>query len=105
MTFRQAAAPWCLLLCTIVGCSGGPTVVPVKGTLTRAGQPLKKLTVYFYPEDNSRPSTSRTDDEGRFELNYDDKQKGAHLGKHKVVVAFLPTNPLEEVEIAAGRFK
>src|SRR5437870_3996017 len=102
MLARAALLP--LLFLSILGCQSGPKVVPVKGMVTRNGQPLKRLTVNFFPEDDSRPSTTRTDDEGRFELSYDQAQKGACVGRHKIVVAFLPTNPIEEMDMAAGRF-
>ncbi len=94
-TFRIAAAlP--LLLFLLTGCSDKPTVVAVKGTVTRGGKPLKSLLVTFYPEDGGRSSSGRSDDQGHFELKYDNDTKGATLGNHKVAVAFKPLGPKEE---------
>jgi len=95
-----------LVLVLAAGCDSGPPVVPIKGVVTRGGQPFKSpLVVTFYPETGGRSSSGQTDAEGRFELNFDRDTKGAALGKHKVIVAFRPANPKEEAEFAAGRHK
>jgi hypothetical protein len=93
-TLRNAAA-LTLVLLLLSGCSSGPRVVAVRGTVTRGGQPLKNLLLTFYPENDGRPSSGQTDADGRFELKYDKDTKGAMSGKHKVVVAFRPRSPVE----------
>jgi hypothetical protein len=106
MPTLRIAAVLPLVLFIACGCEGGPRVVPVKGVVTRGGQPFKsRLVVTFYPEDGGHSSSAQTDAEGRFELKFDRDIKGAALGKHKVVVAFRPANPKEEAEIAEGRAK
>jgi hypothetical protein len=91
------------LLGSLAGCNQGPALVPVKGVATRDGKPLAFLSVIFFPADDTRPSSGRTDEEGRFELKFDSKTKGAVIGSNKVVVAFRPRSPQEEVDIAAGK--
>lgn len=102
-TLRIAAAlP--LVLVLAIGCDSGPRVVPVKGVVTRGGQPFKtRLLVTFHPESGGRSSSGQTDAEGRFELKFDRDTKGAAVGRHKVIVAFRPANAKEEAEIAEGR--
>jgi hypothetical protein len=104
MPTLRIAAILPLVLVIAGGCESGPRVVPIKGVVTRGGQPFKRrLLVTFTPENGGRSSTGLTDAEGRFELKFDRDTKGAALGKHKVVVAFRPANAREEAEIAAGR--
>ena len=105
MRFLRFAAALPFSLVVLVGCSGGPHIVPVKGVVTRAGQPVKGLVLTFYPEGDGRPSTGLTDDQGHFELKYDKDTKGALVGKHKVIVTFRPRNPGEGAEFAEGRIK
>jgi len=85
-----------LLACLLVlaGC-GGQKVVPVKGTVTRDGKPVRNLFLNFVP-DEGRPSWGMTDEEGRFTLKYDDKQDGAQVGMHTVRVQWRPRNPKED---------
>ncbi len=77
------------LLAAAVGCSGGPTFVPVSGVVTVDGKPYAKGVVSFQPmgtADNPNPgrgSSAYTDENGRFVLKCDDKD-GALVGKHQV---------------------
>ncbi|MCI0458613.1 MAG: hypothetical protein L0Z62_16750 [Gemmataceae bacterium] len=91
LTSHKALLPWSvpLLLVALAGCSEGPQVVPVSGILTYKGKPVSNAFVFFQPEDG-RPSVGETDDEGRFKLNYDRRQDGALVGKHKVSVKMRP---------------
>jgi hypothetical protein len=78
-----------LLIGLVAGCSDGPDVVPVTGTVTRAGKPVGGLMLNFMPEDG-RPSWAITDAEGRYELQYSKSYQGGLIGKHKVFVAYEP---------------
>ena len=71
------------------GCSDGPEIVPVKGTLLRHGKPLASFAVTFQPA-HGRPSVALTDANGNFELAYTLHEKGALRGKHKVFVQYTP---------------
>lgn len=99
----RAAALIVLLGC--VGCKSDSTIVPVKGVVTRNGQPVKFVFLTFCPEEEGVASRGMTDAEGRFELNYDKDTKGARVGKHKVVAVFRPRNPAEEMDFASGKIK
>jgi hypothetical protein len=98
----HAAALACLLI-LLAGCNSGPRLVPVKGVVTRGGKPVAFLSVTFVPADDTRPSTGRTDEQGRFELKFDSKTKGAMIGANKVIVAFRPRNVQDEEDIRAGK--
>src|SRR5216683_1062784 len=102
MKSLQAMALACLLV-LLAGCNSGPRLVPVKGVVTRGGKPVAFLSVSFAPADGTRPSSGRTDEQGRFELKFDSKTKGAVTGSNKVVVAFRPRSVQEEVDITAGK--
>lgn len=85
-----------LVLAASTGCSDGPKIVKVSGTLTRNGKPVPHLTVNFIPA-NGRPSWGLSDDDGRFTLEYDDTIKGALVGPHTVWVVWRPSSPAEEM--------
>lgn len=87
----------CCALLLLVGCSSGPRVVKVSGTLTRGGKPVPKLTIFFMPEAGGRPSWGLADEDGKFTLEYDDQTKGAMTGTHTVWVQWRPTSMQEEL--------
>ena len=77
-----------LLICVAAGCGkSGPEVAPVKGRVTLDGRPLSTVDIVFQPEDGKPPATSRTDEEGNYELLYKRGQNGAPVGQHTVRVA------------------
>jgi len=80
----------------IAGCSDGPKIVPVAGTVTHNGKPVPSLTIHFIPE-TGRPSWGLTDENGRFTLEYDDRVKGALVGPHTVWVQWRARSPQEEM--------
>ena len=84
------------MLLILNGCGGGPDVVPVAGVLTYKGKPVPNVIVDFMPA-GGRPSWGKTDAQGRFQLEYDDKHKGALIGKHKVSARMPPHSELEKV--------
>jgi hypothetical protein len=89
------------------GCGGGsdrPETANVSGKLTLDGKPLPGYIVTFQPT-SGRPSVSNmpTNAEGRFELWYTFRDKGAKVGKHKVTLAFSPTDDDAAIEAEAGR--
>lgn len=84
------------------GCGkDGPRVVKVTGTVTRAGKPVDKLMVNFYP-DAGRPSWGITDKDGHYTLNYERGRDGAITGAHRVWVKVQATTAKEEAAIASG---
>jgi len=94
-----------LLAVTVCGCGGGPDIVDVTGTVTRGGQPVQDLTVYFMPEEG-RPSWGTTDAQGKFTLHYSRAQDGVRTGKNKVYVTYdpKPSDPGVEHGALEGRF-
>jgi hypothetical protein len=98
--FLTQAVP--LLLFLLAGC-GGSNVVPVTGTLTYKGEPVKNAYIDFVPA-NGRPSWGETDEQGRFKLNYERGRDGALIGKHKVWVRRkLTTTAEKEAEMMGKR--
>jgi hypothetical protein len=76
-----------LLAAALGGCGKrGPKVVPVTGTLTHKGQPVPNIEIHFMPVSGDRPSWGHTDSQGRFELEYEPRVKGAITGEHKVIL-------------------
>lgn len=82
-----------LLLLAGPGCSSGPTLAEVEGTVTLGGTPLPGVQVLFSPDvgkdDDGRLSSAVTDDKGHFVLTFADAKQprpGALVGKHKVML-------------------
>lgn len=75
------------------GCSSGPVLAPVTGTVTMNGKPLKNVKVSFQPDPDRKTeglgSTGTTDDSGTFTLTYDGGKPGAVVGHHRVVLTDL----------------
>lgn len=96
--------PWAapLLLFALSGCSDGPKIVKVTGTLMYKGKPITNAFLHFEPE-RGRESWAETDAEGRFKINYDRHQDGAVVGKHKVWVEMRPTTPEEKEAAMMGK--
>jgi hypothetical protein len=75
-----------ILMLAVMGCGDGrPARVPVSGTVLIDGHPLKHGEVRFIP-DGARMSEGVLDENGRFVLGCFEKEDGAVLGQHAVVV-------------------
>lgn len=92
------------------GCSGGPAIAEVEGTVKLAGKGLDKIQVEFWPEREGPRSMGTTDAQGRYVLTVDGTRKGAVVGSHKVVlkdVGVLGDKFLgragEDVDMAKGK--
>ncbi len=99
---RDCGALSLALFVAACGCSKGPDVVPVKGTLSRGGKPLASFAVTFQPT-QGRPSVALTDTNGNFELAYTLHEKGALRGTHKVFVQYTPIDTSYEQSSKSGR--
>lgn len=84
------AVCWCVAilgLSALSGCGDGrPARVPVAGVVLIDGQPLNKGNIKFVPQ-NGRPSSSKINEDGSFNLTCYDGNDGAILGKHRVQVS------------------
>lgn len=69
----------------LTGC-GGSGLVPVSGTMTYKGKPVTNAIINFTPSDDGRPSSGKTDKDGKFTLYFDEQNKGIKPGKYKVYV-------------------
>ena len=71
----------------------GPTIYPVKGKLTKGGQPLKGVNVGLYPAGGASakgtPGSGVTDDAGAFEIR-SSGGVGVSAGSYKVVLSAPP---------------
>jgi hypothetical protein len=76
------------LLIALSGCGGSadlPEIARVTGTVTRNGKPVPNLMVNFMPE-AGRPSWGKTDENGHYEMVYDEDNKGVKVGRGKIYV-------------------
>ena len=89
------------------GCSTGPTLAPVTGTVTMNGKPLRNVKVAFHPDPDKKTeglgSTGTTDDAGAFTLTYDDGRPGAVVGHHRVILTDL--DPFGNVVVGRGDYR
>lgn len=72
-----------------VGCSDGPTLVPVSGAVTLDGKPLEGATLSFVPLPGNPVSTAGTDatgPDGNFKMTYNGRA-GLAPGKYSVAVS------------------
>ena len=75
-----------LLCVSSLGCSRGPQVGAVSGTVHYAWQPLEGLNVTFDPIGSGRSSTGVTGADGGYELRYTRDRNGALVGTNEVRV-------------------
>lgn len=81
----------CLLMPALIlsaGCGGSsvPEVATVRGTIKLDGKPLPDAGVTFIPQ-GGRPATARTDENGEYELKYNENTSGAIPGKNLVRIS------------------
>jgi len=78
-----------LMVGSFCGCSAedGPELGRVSGTVTLDGEPVPNVIVNFEPSSGGRASFAITDDNGRYQLRFTSKRKGALPGKHHVRIA------------------
>ena len=93
---RIAFAPILLVTLSFVflhGCGGEPTTFPASGTVKFAdGTPLVGALVEFQLAENTAAPTAKgsTGADGNFQLGTFDKEDGAFLGRHMVMIMAPP---------------
>src|SRR5690349_20567670 len=80
-----------LLVLFAGGCSRGPSMAEVSGTVLLKGKPMPKARVEFMPDPGKgttgRTSFGYTDESGHYTLaTYTTKDRGAVVGNHRVLV-------------------
>ena len=98
----------CVVLSTLIGCSGAPDDQPetgmVTGKVTLGGNPVSGAKVFFTPVDGGRTSEAVTQDDGSYELIYLRDIKGAKIGEHQVrITTFEQPEVLDDGTQAEGR--
>lgn len=82
-----------VLVVAVGGCERKFTFVPVEGTVTKNGRPLRNVNVVFLADpdtDTLGPrATGTTDEAGRYRLRADKGEDGAVPGAHRVLVLDL----------------
>jgi hypothetical protein len=84
-----------LLLGAVAGGCGPQKLsfVPVEGTVTKGGRPVRNVEVVFLVEPGTGAvgprATGKTDEAGRYRLRTDNGDDGAVAGTHRVVVLDL----------------
>ncbi|WP_437229479.1 carboxypeptidase-like regulatory domain-containing protein [Planctomicrobium sp. SH661] len=78
----------------------------VSGRVTLDGQPVPNAFITFTPDLAGRPSTSRSNADGEYELRYNATRKGALLGSHQVRASTGDLTPDDKVipEIIPARY-
>jgi hypothetical protein len=100
-----------LALFVLFGCGPPFKVAPVSGTVKLDGKPLPKASVTFVPlgtKDNMNPGPTAqglTDTEGRFTLSINPETPAAVVGKCRVYVTTLLSDPAVEDRDAGGAKK
>ena len=81
-----------------VGCSGGPTFVPVSGRVTLNEKPLPDAYVIFQPTvgEPNEVSQGKTDTDGNFALVGIKGQAGAKLGDHTVTITTVSPDAMDD---------
>ncbi|MCA9016806.1 MAG: hypothetical protein KDA77_15845, partial [Planctomycetaceae bacterium] len=80
---------------TLTGCggpAGDPDLIPVQGTVTLDGQPLKSGVIGFAPASGQAASTGQIED-GHFKLSFSQSASGAKAGTYKVSIQSWTTPP------------
>jgi hypothetical protein len=77
-----------VVLTGLCGCGDGR--VTVTGRVTYKGEPVPSTEVYFQPDDGSRFSLGKTDDDGNFSLRYSRDEDGAPKGQYTVRLKYAP---------------
>ncbi|MFG0266954.1 MAG: carboxypeptidase-like regulatory domain-containing protein [Rhodopirellula sp. JB055] len=85
---RLSAMPFLLigLIGVLSGCGpSGPEIAEVSGVVSMGGNPVPGASITFYPV-SGRQSFGKSDQDGRYTLEYAQDQPGAVTGQHRVKI-------------------
>lgn len=87
----------------VCGCSQGPRLVPVTGSVTVGGKPANGAVIMFHPEDPAQTTASGVaDNAGNFKL-ISSAEAGVQTGRYKVTVIWPdPAKKPTEAQIMMG---
>lgn len=68
MRVMRAASGLLLALGLLAGCSGGPAVGDVSGTVTYDGKPVEQGSIAFYPADGNGPTAGGAIADGKYSV-------------------------------------
>lgn len=97
---------------TLSGCGpSGPEIGEVSGVVSMGGTPVPGASITFYPV-SGRQSFGKSDQEGRYTLEYAQDQPGAVTGQHRVKIMTggmgapsMPSGPAESPSKSRSRSK
>ena len=88
----------------LTGCSDGPKLGTVNGTVKVNGKALPYAYVVFQPIDpQGAYGSAYTNEEGEYELQFSRHRKGAPLGQHRVSIRAARAEELPESSAAAPK--
>ena len=104
LPFKSLLTP--ALVCTLLmGCSGQRDRYEVQGVLTYRGTPLPEVELLMSPVDGRRGSSTSTDKEGRFTMQYTGTKTGVPAGEQIVHFRYWPEDPQQGQAYLEGRVK
>ena len=80
-----------------------PELAPVSGTVTLDDAPVANALVLFLPEQKGQASVGRTDEQGKYSLNYEPDVPGAVVGTHLVRISTGGETQNEKGEVVDER--
>ncbi|MCI0699968.1 MAG: carboxypeptidase-like regulatory domain-containing protein [Planctomycetia bacterium] len=81
---------FCGCLLFLIGCGGGGPELPVSGIVTLDGKPMANVTVRFFPDTDTDPTSSgyaETGTDGKFVITSGKGKQGLVAGRYKVTVS------------------
>jgi hypothetical protein len=103
-TYVFLCASFAVLLPILSGCSKGPRLIQVKGTVKIDGKGTSGVTMLFHPEDKANPyvSSALSEENGSFTI-VTDTNPGIPAGKYKVTATYPdPAHKPSQSEIMQG---
>jgi hypothetical protein len=98
---RLLALPVAIALALSLGCRGdnGLTLARVRGKVTYMGEPVKKGTVFFMPDDSKGtigpPAVGSITSDGSYVMSTESSGDGVIVGSHKIGITGVDETPVD----------